>query len=157
MVLEKESEDVLVVPRSNFGGAFVDSYQNTYDQSVLLKKEGLKSFDDTNTFRIPVKMQSAEKELTKCFWDAVSEELDFGVVKIDIEGMETTVLSSLFDAYIEDLELVVIFENWSKLSIQSSVGSSWNWFIVEKNREFQRGYHDSLEPSMVGFFVNEKN
>jgi FkbM family methyltransferase len=103
----------LMVPFGNWGGAFIASADNDYSPEVLAHKDGFASFDPAQYQAHTVAVESAEEVLSSLFASLKAQGLKKGVIKIDVEGFESMVLKAIACTVPDDVELVVIFENWN--------------------------------------------
>lgn len=98
----------LWVPKRNFGGAFI-KIDNSYTDAVLASKDGFATIDDSNYFKVPVEIIGPD-QMKDILNDLVTIG-QRGFVKIDVEGYESIVLSTLFHC-LKNIDFVVAFENW---------------------------------------------
>jgi FkbM family methyltransferase len=106
---EKNERVTLTVPKTNFGGAFIQNDANAYSLDELASKDGYKNFDSANYDEIEIELRSGRTELSKIF--AACKK---GVtIKIDVEGFEQTILTEIAAALPPNLPFVILFENWS--------------------------------------------
>ena len=103
----------LMVPFGNWGGAFIASSDNEYSPEVLAHKDGFSSFDPSQYQSHTVEVESASEVLSNLFASLKAQGLKKGVIKIDVEGFESLVLKAIASTVPEDVELMVIFENWN--------------------------------------------
>lgn len=104
----------LWVPRKNWGGAFVRCDGNKYNEDILSKKDGFKSIDNSNYYIKNVEIRSGREALKKIFSNLAEKNFKNGFIKIDVEGMELTVLKEIALALPDDVNISVIFENFDK-------------------------------------------
>jgi len=103
----------LMVPFSNWGGAFIASSDNEYSPEVLAHKDGFSSFDPAQYHAHTVQVESASLVLSNLFAALKAQGFKKGVIKIDVEGFESLVLKAIASTMPDDVELMVIFENWN--------------------------------------------
>jgi len=101
----------LYIPRHNWGGGFVRDH-NSYSDDILTSKDGFDELDNDNYIIKTIQVKKAEGVFQELFASLLSSGLTKGVIKIDVEGFEQTVISALGRALPQNIELVVIFENW---------------------------------------------
>lgn len=109
------SEDAtlqLHVPYDNWGGAFVKSKENEYDETVLSAKDGFGVFDAKNYDVVDVRIRSATTVFQEVFGELINKGLTQGVVKIDAEGYERLIIRSLLAVKPAGIQIAVLFENW---------------------------------------------
>lgn len=104
----------LYVPYDNWGGAFVKSSSNEYDEALLSSKDGYGKFDLKNYDVLDVAIESATEKLTKLFTSLATKNLTQGVIKIDVEGFEKLVIDAILATCPVDFHAFVIFENWKE-------------------------------------------
>lgn len=104
-------EFILNIPKRNWGGAFIDSNENSYSKETLLAKDRFEAFDKHNysTYNVPVK--SARDELRQVFQDFDCRKF---ILKIDVEGFEKVVISEIYTQIPANSSCMIIFENWSQ-------------------------------------------
>ena len=103
----------LMVPFGNWGGAFIASSDNEYSPEVLAHKDGFARFDPAQYQAHTVQVESASLVLSNLFAALKAQGLKKGVIKIDVEGFESLVLKAIASTVPDDVELMVIFENWN--------------------------------------------
>ena len=102
----------LWIPRSNWGGAFIKSSDNAYEDKLLARKDGFSDIDRHNYLVKQINVLSCYDVLSEKFEDLIGIGLVAGVIKIDIEGMEETVLLELAKALPSEIKIIILFENW---------------------------------------------
>ncbi|MDB4119219.1 FkbM family methyltransferase [Candidatus Pelagibacter sp.] len=111
--LGTQDEDLeLWIPKKNWGGAFIRSRDNFYSDDVLAKKDGFINLDKKNYIIENVKVCNGSNNLSELFKDLSSNNLINGVIKIDVEGMEQSILESISKALPKNINVDIIFENW---------------------------------------------
>jgi len=103
----------LTVPKCNFGGAFIADDNNRYTSNELARKDGFNDLRASNYIDIEIRVVNAEVELRQRFSELMEGGAKFGVVKIDVEGYEYVIIRHLSNALPDEMQAVVIFENWS--------------------------------------------
>ena len=103
----------LYVPYDNWGGAFIKSKDNSYNQALLSEKDGYGEFSEDNYQAFDVRVESAVEVLSQLFSELKGRGKSNGVVKIDVEGYEDIVLHAIANTIPEDFALFVVFENWA--------------------------------------------
>jgi len=114
----------LMVPFGNWGGAFIASADNDYSPEVLAHKDGFANFDPAQYQAHTVQVESASQALSNLFTSLKAQGLRKGVIKIDVEGFESLVLKAIASTVPDDVELMVIFENWNASAPQPSLALS---------------------------------
>lgn len=107
-----QSELTLTVPKNNWGGAFVKTDDNAYSDEVLAQKDGFSSLDAANYFEVTVTIADGITTLTKIFEGLSANGKTAGVIKIDVEGLETPILNAIARTLPDSGKLVIVFENW---------------------------------------------
>ena len=119
----------LLVPKDNFGGAFIEESNDI----VFTKKAALSE----DFIEVQVKVINAEKWLVKYFSTMERHCLTKGVVKIDVEGYEGIIFESLIASLPKNFELLVIMENWFEhFPIKKFTSSNHNlsWYYFRKKK-----------------------
>jgi FkbM family methyltransferase len=104
----------LMVPRHNFGGAFIVSEENSYNKDILSSKDGFSQIKKDNYVSLSVDIRQTKEELGNIFSLLRNKGASKGVIKIDVEGFEEVVLKDIAAILPEDLSVFIIFENWDK-------------------------------------------
>ena len=94
------------------GGAFIKDANNAYSENILVQKDGYVSIDEANYFNIEIQVRKAADELSLLFVDLAERKLKNGVIKIDVEGYELTVLRGIAESLPKIINVYIIFENW---------------------------------------------
>ncbi len=108
-----DKDVTLTVPRHNWGGAFVRDEENSYDESQLANKDGLRRIEANNYFYVDISIKNTAHELGGLFNRLAEKSLKNVVIKIDVEGYETSVLAGIAQALPDDMRLRIIFESWA--------------------------------------------
>lgn len=104
----------IAIPKNNWGGAFIISNDNHYDQSLLTGKDGFKKIDNENYIKLKAKIKNTKNEISELFSLIKKDGGKNGIIKIDVEGFEEVVLQGIASVIPNDFSLVIIFENWNK-------------------------------------------
>jgi FkbM family methyltransferase len=107
-----EMEAELKIPLHNWGGAFIRDAQNSYDDITLASKDLFNSFNESNYSHVPIKLCDTYLELQSLFDSLKDKGFKKGVIKIDVEGYEATVLEGIAKAIPPEIEVAIIFESW---------------------------------------------
>tara|TARA_B100001750_G_C15514050_1_gene605676 strand:- start:347 stop:1258 length:912 start_codon:yes stop_codon:yes gene_type:complete len=110
----KNEELCLMIPKRNWGGAFIKSSQNTYSQEILARKDGYKVIDPKNYIEKQVEVKDASEILVEKFSSLSDINAFKGVIKIDVEGMEEHVLRGISSSLPKNLKVIIIFENYDE-------------------------------------------
>jgi len=128
----------LYVPYDNWGGAFVKSNENEYDDELLSSKDGYGEFNAKNYDVVEVQIKSAAKVLKDLFKNLASNGKTKGVIKVDAEGYEKFIVNTIISAKPKEIEFVVVFENWKNdVAINEYLGSNEkavDLYKLESNR-----------------------
>tara|TARA_B100001057_G_scaffold211469_1_gene211953 strand:- start:936 stop:1865 length:930 start_codon:yes stop_codon:yes gene_type:complete len=111
-----ENDEVLDlwIPKKNWGGAFVKSKHNLYDEKTLANKDEFFKLEKNNYIIKKVKICSSESKLKEIFDSLLTKNLTRGIIKIDVEGMEMTILKGLSKILPKNMQIEIIFENWNE-------------------------------------------
>jgi len=101
----------LMVPRGNLGGAFVPGQDNGLSQELLAKKDGYVSVQAQNYRSQQIHIEDAKEQMQELFSSLKTRNLLSGVIKIDVEGYESTVLSGMLPLPV-GMRAMIIFECW---------------------------------------------
>ena len=128
----KKDELDLYIPYTNWGGAFIRSKDNSYDDSTLSHKDGFDVFNSENYEIVKVKIEPTNKIISDIFKNLKTENPK-GVIKIDAEGYEESILNDILDVTSQNTKMAIILENWnSKSKILSSLNNNSNKYSVYK-------------------------
>jgi FkbM family methyltransferase len=105
---------LLTVPRHNWGGAFIKDNNNSYNEMVLATKDGFESLVTSNYFDVEIEIRDTATELKPMFEKLIQKNFKKGVIKIDVEGFEPTVLKGIANSIPQELEVLIVFESWSE-------------------------------------------
>jgi FkbM family methyltransferase len=130
--IENERLD-LYVPYDNWGGAFIKSNENEYDEQLLSNKDGYGRFNINNYDILEVQIKSAEKVLIELYENLEANGKTKGVIKVDAEGYEKFILNAIIASKPKLIDCVVIFENWKdNVSINDYFNEPTNSFELYK-------------------------
>jgi FkbM family methyltransferase len=110
---DEDKRCTLMVPRHNWGGAFINDDTNSYDQATLAGKDAFQSINAGNYFPVEIELRKAAPAFAAIFQELTEAGLSNGVVKIDVEGYEPSVLHGLAEAIPPGLKLFIVFESWN--------------------------------------------
>jgi FkbM family methyltransferase len=130
----------LWIPKNNWGGAFIHSDSNLYSNETLAKKDGYENIQAANYTIKKVKVESAEAKLTEIFNRLEIESCFKGVIKIDVEGMEESVLRGISKSIPKNTSAYIVFENWEN---NFDFNKIINFFSHRKIDIFRLGSHFS--------------
>ena len=104
----------LTVPKHNWGGAFVRDANNSYNDNILASKDGFDAIDSKNYFELDIVIKDTERELKELFESLAKKQSKRGLVKIDVEGYEESVLIGIAKSVPVNIQLVIVFESWDE-------------------------------------------
>lgn len=110
----------LMVPKDNWGGAFIAGEQNSYSAEVLAKKDGYAAIHDSNYIAVTVEIKDGMVELASLFSSLLESGCTSGVIKIDAEGFEPVILKAIAAVLPSELQAVVIYESWGTGQVESA-------------------------------------
>lgn len=118
--LGKEQKIVnLNIPKSNWGGAFINDKFNSYNKKILAAKDGYIKFEQKNYLKKKILLKSTRIILGKILKNLERRKLKRGIVKIDVEGYELIILKEISKILPKNIKLFIIFESWSpKFNVQ---------------------------------------
>lgn len=110
----KKAEEMLYVPRGNWGGGFIHDENNSYKDDQLGSKDGYSKFDPSNYNQVPITIEPANEKLAALFSDLANKGLTRGFIKIDVEGYEPFIIKSIAETLPDNFEAVLLFECFTK-------------------------------------------
>lgn len=110
----KNKNCLLTIPKHNWGGAFINDDTNSYTTEILSLKDGLTKFDSNNYLEVEITIRDTEQELKIIFDLFIKKGLRRGVIKIDVEGYEESVLIGIAKSIPNNIQAVIFFESWDK-------------------------------------------
>jgi len=108
---ETEGEFDLLMPRDNFGAGFVRGLDNSYSDLVLARKDNSKVSEFSNYLSQRILVKNAAIELGNNFTELSKQALSRGLLKIDVEGMEISIIKKLIEVLPKNFSVRVLFEN----------------------------------------------
>ncbi len=121
---------------------------NAYSENILAQKDGFTSLKKSNYFNIEIQVKKAADELELLFCNLVKRNLKKGVIKIDVEGYELTVLKGIAESFPKTMNAYIIFENWDPkvniLDIVNSFDGRASAGILERDISQKKGGLNSL-------------
>jgi FkbM family methyltransferase len=109
---QDNSSKILTVPIKNWGGAFINDENNFYTEKMLANKDSFDNFNKNNYQQITIKVQKATEVFKILFSSLESANLNNGVIKIDVEGYELTILEAIAETLPKNFKLAIVFESW---------------------------------------------
>ena len=108
--LDKEAGmQELVIPKSNVGGAFLNSKSNLLSRNALAHKDNFVEIKEATHESRLVEVRSASSELLDIL--KLFGEKSKGVIKVDVEGMDVTLVSEFLGALPNSHQISFVFEN----------------------------------------------
>jgi FkbM family methyltransferase len=104
----------LILPKKNWGGAWIRSMDQSYNIQILFGKEGANHYDSDLYNELDVEIKSAKDILKNIFSSLFNSNLKSGVIKIDIEGMEPCVLKAIADSIPKEMSAMIVFESFDR-------------------------------------------
>jgi FkbM family methyltransferase len=120
----------LYVPRNNWGGAFVRSADNQYDEDTLARKDLHQRFDAANYDLVDIRIEPVATALGAVLDSLRRTGPVRAVIKIDVEGFEKLIIAGIANIAAPTDDLFIIFENnqpgldISDLLIQAPAGQT---------------------------------
>ena len=130
----------LRVPTDNFGGAHLKKGNRLFEVQTAAGDARVDAGAAGNTsrfFECEVDIKDATSWLRSRFSALADAGLSRGVIKIDVEGYEEVIFTSILTSLPENFEAVVIMENWFDhfpVSSFASTTHSMAWFYFQKQR-----------------------
>jgi FkbM family methyltransferase len=171
---EADKTVLLSVPKRNWGGAFVNDSENSYTSKVLANKDGFKDLRTENYLDVEIKIKNTSNELKMIFKELSEKGLKKGVIKIDVEGYEPTVLKGIANSLPNNMKVFIIFESWdsnfdideilnafegraiaSKLFQNYPYEKNWNVFLKMASLIFNSTILTRLETVTTGDFLGD--
>jgi FkbM family methyltransferase len=103
----------LTVPRQNWGGAFIQDAENSYDEKTLANKDSFENIEESNYVKVDIEIRETASEMKNVFEALVADKGKRGVIKIDVEGYEPSVLKGIAKSIPSELEVFILFESWN--------------------------------------------
>jgi FkbM family methyltransferase len=127
-----EKKCFLTIPKNNWGGAFINDDENSYDNNILASKDGFKELKNNNYLSVQIVIKNTENELKEIFHELTKKGLNKGVIKIDVEGYEETVLIGIAKSIPSNVQVAILFESWDNNFNIEKVMKVFNRQVVAK-------------------------
>ena len=141
---DQNKELILKVPINNWGGAFISDKSNSYNEETLAGKDGFNSLTQKNYFDLSIKIRDTAQELQLIFTELAISNLTCGVIKIDVEGFELTVLKGIAKSIPTNFKAVIIFEslssNFKMQEVLNAFGSRMKHFKLIRQTPWRTGW-----------------
>lgn len=155
---DKTLTTTLKVPVNNWGGGFINDQTNSYSDEVLASKDRFEKIDARNYYEIEVEIRNGNDALSELFANLGAESLTSGVIKIDVEGYEPTVLMGIAQAIPKNVQTMIIFECWDDKMDVNSITSPFEGratcYKLAKNTPFKA--HDSLFIKLLNLIIQPR-
>jgi FkbM family methyltransferase len=121
-----DAKVMLTIPKNNWGGAYVADEHNSYNAETIKKKEPIQSNAAENFLKVEIDIIASSKALGDIFSKLSLLGFKNGVIKIDVEGYEKTIINELAKVLPNDFSICILLECWDTQSFQdiSSFGFS---------------------------------
>lgn len=106
-----EGEFLVSMPFNNLGAGFIQNQDNTYTPTVLARKDNNPTTDFSDYLHQKVTIKSAKLAFRENFQELGAHGHSKGIVKIDIEGMELTVIREFIKSIPRGFHAMIVFEN----------------------------------------------
>lgn len=106
-----EGEFLISMPINNLGAGFVQNQDNSYTPTILARKDNNPTTDFSDYLQQKITIKSAELAFRDNFRDLSAQGLNKGIIKIDVEGMELSVIGELIKSIPKEVQTMVVFEN----------------------------------------------
>ncbi len=111
---DTDEESELMIPKDNWGGAFVLD-GNSYDQNTLLSKDGKTTLSNKNYLKQSIILRDSESVIDELINKIKKSDLRKGFIKIDVEGFEMKILRKIIPRLrAEKVSCYILFEQWDK-------------------------------------------
>ena len=158
--LGKKDETLnLIVPKDNFGGAFVKENNN-----LTVKKESELS---KGFLEVQVQIINSKNWFKKFFSELKKNNQKRGIIKVDVEGYEGIIFENLISTLPKNFEVIVIMENWFEhfpINKYQSPNHSFAWYFLKKKKRWLHsipfkflGLSSSYEHELVELTETSKN
>jgi FkbM family methyltransferase len=111
----------LRVPKSNMGGGFIPGDNNYYSEDAIAAKETFQQKEETSYGVVQVQIKCGAVTLGEAFKALRKSGQTSGVIKIDTEGYELTILRQIAASKRDGIEFVAVFENWKSSLTEQDV------------------------------------
>jgi FkbM family methyltransferase len=116
---ETEGNFQIKMPKDNLGAGFVENKDNSYSASILARKDNCSDLEFRDYLKQDIEIKNAKKSLLQNFEYLRGMGYSRGIIKIDVEGMEASIIRSLLKVVPSSFSLLVVFENHNpQLSVQ---------------------------------------
>lgn len=120
-----DGSKTMKIPHANWGGGFIHDENNSYSSDELAKKEGKQEINETSFTEITIAIKKSEVALGNIFSSLMNKQRKHGIIKIDVEGYERTILKSMSSIIPNEMSCMILFEN---LGSTSDIGSMLDYF-----------------------------
>jgi FkbM family methyltransferase len=117
----------MCIPKDNLGGGYIPGKGNNYDEQTIAAKDsyslkaGSSDCGDTDYYPVTVQLKCGSVLFSEIFKTLLETGKRSGVIKIDVEGYEMTILRELAACQRNGIEFVAVFENWNQALAKQDV------------------------------------
>ena len=108
-----DEEGSLMIPKKNMGGAFKAGVNNSYTEMQLAAKDGFKLFNQDNYRVVNIRTRASEEYFRNFFTRMAHADKKLGIIKIDVEGMELSIIRRIGATIPMDFGVIIFFEHLS--------------------------------------------
>ena len=109
---KKNESATLCVPKKNWGGGFVNTDGISYNEIEIVAKDNFKSLNKENYINLDIKVKNSNEFFDDFFKTIKKYNFKKGIIKLDVEGHETTIVEALLRQLPNHIKLLIVFENW---------------------------------------------
>lgn len=118
---DKNHTVIMKVPRHNWGGGFIVDENNSYSEQELAKKEGKQQINHADFIDQHIEIRKTEEILGALFLAMKAKNHLCGIIKIDVEGYEATILKSIARVIPPALSCLILFESLGNSVLLSEI------------------------------------
>lgn len=111
---EEDGTFKLSIPDENWGGGYIKHESNPIHSKISQDKENKTITEENTNSETQVQIKNAGNELRNIFYSLEPKNLTKGIIKIDVEGLETPIIRAIAKIIPDSFELIIIFETWDK-------------------------------------------
>ena len=112
---EQDEKSQMYIPYNNLGAAFLMNDANSYLKATDSVKDYLYGdmFEKNKYDVVDVEVKNTKNYLANIFKELSAQNYKKGVVKIDVEGCELSILNAISQIIPDDFSVVIIFESFT--------------------------------------------
>ena len=144
----------LVTPRGNLGGAFIRSPDQSLTEAELDQKEGGGLIIETSTL---VPTLSADTLFYEIISDSKNKDIDTAIIKIDVEGLESSIIKALLRSQLwQEWRVALFFESWSKTGVIEimTLANTHLYSRETKSAQWVMCNQTKVYPNVTEFFLS---